>query len=223
MDPCVGGLLFENASAYTVTDSYIVNNRQIGIDVWNKTNADNGDATICECIFDTMYITGASISECAIKQHSSGGLRIQNNKILNHQYAYRGYFESLTIDTSDLLIQDNSIEGQSIACIHIDKTDHNFSNILITNNQMVTFGDGIKFNNYFARVTITGNIILLGSINKSCIWIGQGNNYIVSNNILDGQSLTGSYGVYNSTATNVFANNRNLYSGLTTPQAGTLV
>jgi hypothetical protein len=109
------GLDLINASSFTVRNCYILNSWSKGMHISNTVAPDNGNNSITECTFDTTHNT---LNVTAIYQASSGGLRLINNKILNHYY---GYALDVAGDTAILLIQGNSFEFQT-ACIDLRRS-----------------------------------------------------------------------------------------------------
>lgn len=129
------GLNFVAAYGFAVENNYFVNTESMGVFVRNTYNVDTGDSYISDNVFDTDNNTNTY----AIAQQSSGGLRIVNNKILHHQF---GYEMDVRGDTSNLLINGNSFEGQAGEVIRFVRNTGTatFSNILINNNQVVNAG-----------------------------------------------------------------------------------
>src|SRR5258705_6363303 len=99
------GIDFVKASTWVVSNS-IIAGASIAVRVANGNNGDSGDSTI----YGNLLQAGAAGS--GIIWNSSGGLRIENNKILGSSMN-QGILFSLTngVSTSDIFVVGNSIEG----------------------------------------------------------------------------------------------------------------
>lgn len=130
-----------NVMGMKVRDCYIVDSRHVGIQIYNPGSIDTGDNLIDGCIFDTGQPAIA-----AIRWYTGGGVRITNNKILSHAYAF---LMQLTNDdypeplggTSNLIISHNSFENQSSDSIRLEQLgDKTFHNVQILGNQIISWG-----------------------------------------------------------------------------------
>lgn len=145
-----------NASAYTFRNNVITNDYRYGAYIQNVSSPDTNDGTIDGNIFDT--INGGS---AAIHYESGGGLRVVNNKFLSHNYAV----DLQVVDganTGVLLINSNSMEGQTTASVRLGKagTTGLFGRVVITGNEINNpSGDGILFNVGAYDLTVSGNFI----------------------------------------------------------------
>ncbi len=165
------GIDFVEAAIWTLSDSYIVSNIFIGVRIQNTYTNDAGDSTITRCVFDNTDLTGTY----AIRQFSSGGLRLINNKILFHEFGY-----SLEIDngvaTSIVLIEGNSMEKSANALINIAvATGNTFARIVIIGNQLKGGDAGSN-----GRPIIVGNN-------------GNVNHIVINSNFIE--LLTGDYAI----------------------------
>jgi hypothetical protein len=105
-----------------------------GIYVANPVTPDSGDSTIYGNLISGNGATGS----VGISQVSSGGLRIENNKIIHWTY---GYLMQLAagVATSDLIIVGNSIEHSMTAAVTFNKNaGATFGNVVIVGNQIGT-------------------------------------------------------------------------------------
>ncbi len=114
------GIDFVKASLWTLSNSQIVSSNSGGtaIRVANGNNGDSGDSTIYS---STIQQTGGA--GIGIAWNSSGGLRIENNKILGSTMA-NGISINLAngVNTSDIFIVGNSIEGLTTSGIGVNLT-----------------------------------------------------------------------------------------------------
>lgn len=105
--------------------------------VQNTITPDNGDSCIQNCTFNNG--TGVSI-----KQFSSGGLRILNNKFLGGTYHYLGEYNTEPTRTGILLITGNSFDQASAANIAFTNSIATpFSIIDIVGNHITVPGTGV--------------------------------------------------------------------------------
>lgn len=158
------GVQFVDAAGWSIEDCYFAWYRY-GVEVQNIDTPDAGDGTIRACVFDAGNATGD-----AIRQLSSGGLRVVNNKILNGNYGYVGEFNSNPNNTSILLIQDNSIEWPATAGIALNASSSTtFSMVVIEGNQFSVPASGIGVilsdagYDYVDSVNISDNLFNLGN------------------------------------------------------------
>lgn len=158
------GVQFVDAAGWSVEDCYFAWHRY-AIEVQNIATPDAGDGTIRACVFDAGDATGD-----AIRQLSSGGLRIVNNKILNGNYGYIGEFNSNPNNTSILLIQGNSIEWPATAGIALNASSSTtFSMVVIDGNQFSVPASGVGVilsdpgYDYLDSVNISDNLFNLGN------------------------------------------------------------
>jgi hypothetical protein len=158
------GLDFVDASDFTLRDCYFGSCVSIGVKIQNVATPDAGDSTIYGCTFDGG--SGAT----AVAQYSSGGLRITNNKFLDCAYQYLGEWSSGASATSILLINGNSFENASSACIGLNSTaSTGFAKVLIQNNQfsVAASATGILISDptydYLDAVDISGNQVYMGA------------------------------------------------------------
>lgn len=125
------GINTTKAASWTMDRVSIGEYRLYGVHVQNIPTPDNGDSTIINCVMTTS-ITSA----IAIVQRSSGGLRIINNKIIGGATYYFLQLDA-GVDTSDLLIVGNSMEGSVTNGIVLRRAvaSGTFANVTITGNQ----------------------------------------------------------------------------------------
>lgn len=144
-----------NAILWSIDRCVIDSPASIGVLVQSLSNPDAGDSSISNTIF-RISSTGS-----AIWQTSSGGLRVENNKILGGQH---GYMLALNAgaSTSNLIIVGNSFEEQSMDSIAgIKGSGPGFSNIAISGNTFALTKNNINFNDqaqgYLSVLSINGN------------------------------------------------------------------
>jgi hypothetical protein len=161
------GVQFIDAAGWSIEDCYFPL-YTFAVEVQNIDTPDAGDSTIRACVFDAAGATGT-----AIRQLSSGGLRIVNNKILNGDRGYYGVYDSSPSSTSILLIQNNSIESQATAGIALNSTSStSFSMVVIEGNQFSVAASGVGLTlmdpgyDYLDSVNISDNLFNLGTFSK---------------------------------------------------------
>src|SRR5216684_8456034 len=158
------GVDFVKASVWTLTNSQITSSvaSNTAIRIANGNNADSGDNTIYGNLIQQTGGSGAGIT-----WNSSGGTRIENNKILGITMA-QGIQIALAsgATTSDIFIVGNSIEGLSTSGISVNLvrsgTTGGLNHIVIGHNELgggqvcvsvPTDANGTWINN----INITGN------------------------------------------------------------------
>jgi hypothetical protein len=158
------GVQFVKAATWSIEDCYFAWYRY-AVEVANTDTPDAGDSTIRASVFDAGDATGD-----AVRQLSSGGLRIINNKILNGNYGYVGEFNSNPSMTSILLIQGNSIEWAATAGIALNGTSSTtFGMVIMEGNQLSVPASGIGLilsdpgYDYLDSVNISDNLFNLGN------------------------------------------------------------
>ena len=158
------GVNFVKAADFTLDDCYFGSYLSKGVMVQNTDTPDAGDSAILNCAFD-----GAS-GAVGIHQFSSGGLRVQSNKLLGGAYHYLGEYNSGASSTSILMLQGNSSENASTANIAFNSTGSTgFAKIQIQDNQLsvAASATGISISDpgydYLDIVTIDGNQTALGA------------------------------------------------------------
>jgi hypothetical protein len=179
-----------NALLWTVDRCSIDSPSAAGVFVQNVSQPDTGDSSITNCVF-RLGSTGS-----CIWQTSSGGLRIQNNKLLGGQH---GYVLSLDAgaQTSNLIIVGNSFEQQVVDSITaINSSGPNFYNIVITGNQFAVTPFPINFNDptpgYLNILSISGNVFRgNGASGAVAITLGGANQFTVNGNAIAGAGSTG--------------------------------
>jgi hypothetical protein len=170
-----------NVAGFHLRDSYIVNSIHTGLTIDNPLSHDTGDNLIEGCIFDN-HRPGTA----AIAGHTSGGLRITNNKILSHDYGFVLNFSDVG-STSDIILSDNSIENQLIGCVRFrNEGSKIFENVQIHGNQMVTTGAdciGIETPGpWLSDIDISGNILHTLPGNHQIVLHGGRDIFIHGNN-----------------------------------------
>lgn len=116
-----------NAAWWTIDRCYIYKPMNHGVYVESVSEPDAGDSSIANCIISYPGSAG-------IWQASSGGLRIENSKLIG---GVHGYLLKLTpgIITSDLIAVGNSIENMTNGFVGVWDDVHSFSNVIILGNQ----------------------------------------------------------------------------------------
>ncbi len=135
------GIDFVKASTWSLTNSQIISSIASGtaIRIANGNNGDSGDNTVYG-----NFIQQTGGSGTGITWNSSGGTRIENNKILGVNMT-AGIGISLTngVATSDIFVVGNSIEGLATAGVGVNLqragTTGGLNHVMISNNE---FGGG---------------------------------------------------------------------------------
>lgn len=178
------GINIESGVVWTIERCYIANNKRYGVYIRNVINGDTGDGTITKCTFDSDLET---IS--AIRHESGGGLKMSLNKILSHYYGYDLQVED-GVNTSVLIINGNSIEGQKYSHIRMGRkgTTGNYSSIAISGNQHAG-GVPLGLSGYdiksagISLVAINGNV-LNGAAGSAAITLDSGlKDVMISGNV----------------------------------------
>jgi hypothetical protein len=149
------GIDIRAASRYRIVGCYIVESQWIGVRLNNAVNPDTGDGMITETTFDTRAPALA-----AIYQQSGGGLRLLNNKILEHRY---GVWLDVAggVRTSILILVGNSLEHQETSLkISRAASSASFGGVVVTGNQIVASGPGLDIPAWVTDVTVGDNVVL---------------------------------------------------------------
>lgn len=176
-----------NSIVFTAAQQWVIDSCDflafagIAVTIQNTFNVDFGDNTIIACYFGSA-VSGA---EC-IRHISSGGLRVIDNKINTAAIGYHMLLASGAA-TSNLIIQGNSFESCSTACIQFNSS-----------------GGGATF----AVFSIVGNTL---DISPICInapdassWLSRG---LVSSNVMSILSSGGTGVAFNQVSNaNIIAN-----------------
>ncbi len=160
------------------------------IKVANPTVADQGDSFITGC-----YISGPDDNTgVGISQTSSGGLRIENNKI---QYYAVGYAcDIVDGNTVVLIILGNSFENQGSAAMYFARTTGSYTlkNIQIIGNEIADYASadfkGIHFNSAaYSNIQIQNNLLWgpgTSAIVTTGVLFDDGDDALIEGNIFTG-------------------------------------
>jgi hypothetical protein len=179
------GINATGAYVWVADTCFIGNYLSAAIVVGNSFVGDAGDSTIKECLFTTVSTTAK-----AILHLSSGGLRINNNKCIGG-FAFYQLSLAAGVNTSDLLVTGNSIEGTASSGLLAGRqgSTGTFSNITITGNQFAGIQFPVNFNDgtagWLSKITITGNAIPIGP-NGVGVNLSASQNFIVAGNAFSG-------------------------------------
>jgi len=207
------GIYSKAGSAWVVDNCYIALN-YYGVYVENVANGDAGDNTIVNSV-----ISGNQSWGYLVYQTSSGGLRIENSKLLYGSY---GIYLSINNATSNLIVVGNSIENQITQAIFLDSSVL-FFNVLITGNQFGGLGSSGKFiqiNAANIQGVIIANNVFRGTSGTSGtygVYITAGTGVLISGNRFDYQY----YAVYNYGGTQVIVHG-NVFKTCTNSISGTV-
>jgi len=207
------GIYSKAGSAWVVDNCYIALN-YYGVYLENIAYGDAGDNTIVNSV-----ISGNMSWGYLVYQTSSGGLRIENSKLLYGSY---GIYLSINSATSNLIVVGNSIENQITQAIHLDSSVL-FFNVLITDNQFGGLGGGGKYiqisSSYIEGVNIANNVFrgTSGTSGTYGVYIGSGTSILISGNRFDYQY----YAVYNYGGTQITVHG-NVFKACTNSISGTV-
>jgi hypothetical protein len=156
------GIDLEKSAHVELTGSYIYDNVKYSLIVGRGGAAgDNGDHIISGNTFDE----GVATADAAIRIESGGGSKIIGNKIFRHKHAIDLQVAD-GVSTSILLVEGNSMEGQSEGYIRLGKsgTTGSYYSTIIDGNQfaLISAADkkGIDIEDGgVTQVTISDNII----------------------------------------------------------------
>lgn len=138
-------LSINNSVSYQVLSCSFTSPLSTGLLIQNEKSPDSGDGLVSGSTFNTSLYSGT-----AIWHKSSGGLKVTDNKILEHTY---GYFAQLaqqgsntagTYSTSIGLLTGNSFESQSHSAIFMTDASagtRSWTKWLISNNQFSLTSD----------------------------------------------------------------------------------
>jgi len=175
------GINATGAYAWLADTVFMGNFVSVALVVGNSFVGDAGDSTISNCVLTTNVVTAIGISHV-----SSGGLRIISNKHIGG-FCFYSLGLASGVNTSDLLITGNSIEGTSSSGLLASRqsTTGTFSNVVITGNQFAGIQFPINFNNgvtgWFSKLSITGNVFLV-SANGVGVNISTASGFQISGN-----------------------------------------
>ncbi len=149
-------IYFAKAGAWWVEDCYFNGTKNTSIYVANASAPDLGDSVIR----DNQFYTGAAAG-AAIKQVSSGGLKVKGNTIVGYSYAY---FLDIAdgVNTSILDVSDNHFANQTTSNIGLTRSSGNgtFSAVKIHDNHLdapTTTNISIDQSSWLSDVSITNN------------------------------------------------------------------
>lgn len=183
------------ASDWSIENCLFSNYISYGLYVSDTYNPDAGDSYVgAGSTFSTTTNTAIGIF-----QQSSGGLKIEGNKIVGGAYGYQLQLATVAPSTIDLILVGNSIENQATANVLLSRPAGalTFGNVVIVGNQLSNSPIGIQTDSnagWLSRINITGNQITLPSVNGTCIGLGSPSYFLVDGNELYGQSGT-TYGI----------------------------
>lgn len=199
-----------DAYGWVISESELVDAEFAELRHQSLDEPDRGDSSIHDCLIGTSGST-----PYGILWQSGGGLRIHNNKFLEHDVAIMALV-SAGISTQNLLVADNSIENCATHAIHLkrDSGTPTLNMPIITGNQIdVAAGGtahGVKIEVGINHGVIQGNYIRTGSSGHG-IDIGDGcDTYAIAGNVLSGCAA----GVKLGNATNVTVG-QNAYANCT--------
>lgn len=216
IDHINAGFDFESAAYWKIDSCTVFNWSEDGVIVRDILRIDDGDSSIVNSLFLTTLSGGA-----AIYQESSSGLRVQNNKMLGGDY---GYFMALTASSTacDLLINNNSIEGQRVAGIFlINASNVTFLNAIIDGNEIQGQNNAILVMDtqaapWLLGLSITGNDINMAPTGGVAMDLNGTSGQAISGNYIRSNGGT-TYGILLRQYTQNGATNTNSFVGVMYP------
>jgi parallel beta-helix repeat protein len=163
-----------------------------GVAMSNSVSADNGDASIIDCVFTCSVATMAA----AIYQNGSGGLKVATCKFVssgNMGIAVHSFFPA-DGSTSDLLICNCSMEFAMVAGIFVDATGSGttFYNVSVVGCNISSYANG-------SGILLDGNgslvlrdIAIVGNNIGNCTYgisISDASDVIISGNTFSNNSI----------------------------------
>lgn len=131
---CNIGLNLQKSALFSMERCFVQDYSWAAVVVSNSAYADNGDSVIENC---TFFNYSDFPNSRGIEWHSSGGLRVLNNKFGACHYGVKVEYDSfLDPATAQLLIQGNSFDGMRRAAVSMNRNGaHNsFNSIVIKGN-----------------------------------------------------------------------------------------
>lgn len=194
-----------NAGTYVIDGNWFVGCGISSATIQNVGHPDAGDSTITNSVF-----SGAASYH--ILYLSSGGLRVENNKI-NAQSNTTGIYLHLQDGavTGDLFIIGNSIEGVGWSVFFARQGTGSFQVINITGNELSSGGvagncvGNSTDSSWLSRVNINGNICVGAATGGNVAFLFQSavNGLIILNNTLSmGGSANQPFSLIGQTSTN---------------------
>lgn len=126
-----------NGSAITISNCFFFQFSSSAIQISSPLNTDSGDSWIHKCYF--LNSAGLSGTGSCVNMNSGGGWKITNNKMLACQFGVNFFGILAGAGSSDLHIEDNSIEGmitQAVLISNQSSVSGGFSNIIIVGNEI---------------------------------------------------------------------------------------
>lgn len=171
---------FIAADFWAIQNCVFENYTTAGVIVANNYNNDHGDSVIIGSLFSSAAGSG-------ILYNSSGGLKVTANKFLGGSY---GISLGLTAvaNTSDLLFNNNSVEGMSGAAVSLTRTSGSatFTNVLINGNQFAGDANGVvtDTSGAFGNVMINDNVMTLSSGSGDGIGLNAVSTFHIGGNLI---------------------------------------
>lgn len=182
------------AADWNIDNCYFSEYVNCGVYVEDTYNPDAGDSFIGGSTFASSVAASSGIL-----QKSSGGLKVDANKIVGGGYGYRLQLPASGASTIDLILTGNSIENQISAGIYLQRPSGSltFGNVVIAGNQISNTHFGIQIDSnagWLSRIAISGNQITLPASDGVCVALGAPSSFLIDGNEFYGQSGT-TYGV----------------------------
>lgn len=210
------GFDLTGCSWWKMIDCYVNGFANRAVVVANPARVDAGDSVI-----DRLTSLKSEHGGTHVWQASSGGLRVQNSKMIGADYGYQLDLAA-GAGTSTLLINGNSMEGQRLSGIYMDhEPGSTFENVVINGNEFESQNTPIeiasKDNVVWCRcIAISGNSIYLAPTGGIAMQInGAAFGSVTGNAIFQNGGTT--YGVYLDTQANDWHAGPNEMTGITNP------
>jgi len=180
-----------DAYAWQISGNYFNAPVNTGVYVGNTTAADAGDSSL----LDNVFANGIAGS-VYVRQVSSGGLRVLDNKLNGGAYGYLGDLGA-GVTTSILIFEGNSVENQTVSgvCMRNTAGTASFSQVIVDGNQFynqptpILFDDAMAF---MSTMAITDNTIVCktGAGTTCAITVTAVPKTVISGNVIFGSGTT---------------------------------
>jgi hypothetical protein len=209
-----------NMVQMSINECLFSGNSSISVNIECPLSPDTGDNNITGC---TWNGTGV-----AIRQRSSGGLKISGNKFLNGTYHFLGVYNTVAPSTSILMFENNSSEMAGVSAIALTSTAGTpFSRVMIIGNEFTLAAGAICFQAldpgyvWLSELVIGSNLIAMGASSTGLSILRVNRASILTNSFyMNGAGTTGLE--FSVNATSVTVAPQDFFGIVTTPYIGNM-
>lgn len=225
------GVDLTNALEYRIDNVNVLYFWERGYQIDGSNAPSWGDAILSNSTIWGQYVPTGYCSVCIL---SSGGLRIENNKInVGNGTGSTGILvmPSLTVaqTTEPLVIVGNSIEGQAVGIgfVNANPANAQITEVVITGNQIWSGVNAIRVNTagtgkWLAGFTVTGNMLMaVGGQGKTVMQIDNATMGVVTGNQFALSGGGTGQGIYFGPSVSGVNVQSNTYASGVTPTGGT--